>query len=258
MTLALSLAAIFLSTAMAGAWAVQRATGNSGWIDMIWTFAVGLGAVLALWIIPALPARRLMVAALVAIWSLRLGLHILTRTRRGDDDPRYAKLMAEWGAAAPLRLFLFLQVQALAGWVLVLAAVLAAACAEQVNTTGTWIFALLALASVAGEGLADAQLAACKRNKPPSGICETGFWAYSRHPNYFFEWLFWVAIAGLAVSPPLGLACFAALAAPVMMYALLRHGSGVPHLEAHMQRTRPQAFAKYARRVPVFFPRLWR
>lgn len=257
MTLALALAAIFLSCAMAGAWVIQRATGNSGWIDMIWTFAVGLGAWLALWFISAPPARLLLLASLVAIWSLRLGLHIFARTRRSDDDPRYAKLMTEWGAAAPLRLFLFLQVQALAGWVLVLAVILAAACTDQVNTAGTWIFALLALISVVGEGLADRQLAACKRNKPPSGICETGLWAYSRHPNYFFEWLFWVAIASLAVAPPHGLTCFAALAAPVMMYALLRHASGVPHLEAHMQRTRPQAFAEYARRVPVFFPRLW-
>ena len=256
MTAPLLAAIVLLSAAMTFAWAVQRKTGNSGWIDTIWSFAVGAASLLALSMMSGYGARRMLMALLVALWSARLGWHILSRTRTGTDDPRYAALMKEWGASASLRLFVFLQVQALAGFVLVGAVVLAAASTAAVSSPGTVILAILAILAIAGEGISDAQLTACKRNRPPSGICETGFWACSRHPNYFFEWLFWLSVAGIALAPPTSYIALLALAAPIMMYALLRHGSGVPHLEAHMMRTRPEAFADYASRVPVFFPKL--
>jgi steroid 5-alpha reductase family enzyme len=67
--------ALSLSIPMAIAWMVQQRTGNSGWVDTNWTFSVGLaGAGSALWPIgDAVPnARQWLVAALVAIWSLRL------------------------------------------------------------------------------------------------------------------------------------------------------------------------------------------
>jgi steroid 5-alpha reductase family enzyme len=89
---ALAAIALSLSVLMAGAWIVQRRTGNSGWVDTIWTFAVGLvGAGSALWpVADAAPdTRQWLVAALVAIWSVRLGLHIAARTAgisAGSDD----------------------------------------------------------------------------------------------------------------------------------------------------------------------------
>jgi len=254
MTRALAVAGLFLVAAMGVAWSVQRRTGNSGWIDTIWSFSAGIACLIGLMLLQAPPGRRWLLAALVATWSLRLGAHILQRTSRTVDDPRYANLMQTWGAAAAFRLFLFLQIQALAGLVLVLCVLLAASAPQTGFSPATLALAGLALLALAGEALADAQMAAAKRTLPPGSLCETGLWSISRHPNYFFEWLFWLAVSGLALAPPVGWHAALALAAPAMMYALLRHGSGVPHLEAHLQRTRPEAFARYAARVPVFFP----
>ena len=113
---ALAAIAVSLSVLMAGAWVVQQRTGNSGWVDTIWTFSVGLvGAGSALWPIggAAPNARQWLVAVLVAIWSLRLGTHIAIRTAGITDDPRYAAFASEWGANAPRRMFIFLQNQAL-------------------------------------------------------------------------------------------------------------------------------------------------
>src|SRR5947209_2040091 len=89
---ALVLIAVSLSILMAGAWLVQQRTGNSGWVDTIWTFSLGLvGAMSALWPVAGPPnARQWLVAALVAVWSLRLGIHIAIRTAGITDDPRYA------------------------------------------------------------------------------------------------------------------------------------------------------------------------
>lgn len=249
-------AAAMMCCVMALAWGVQRKTGNSGWIDTLWSFSVGGATLLAIMMMPGDPLRRCVVCLLVMTWSMRLGVHILARTRRSADDPRYARLIQDWGRAAPVRLFLFLQVQALAGWILVCAAWLAAASGAPWVSGGTVTFALVCVLAILGESLADAQLAQWKRQPSPGGICDRGLWAYSRHPNYFFEWLFWVGIAGIALVPPADAWAWFATGAPAMMYLVLRYGSGVPHLEAHMARTRPEAFADYARRVPVFFPRM--
>src|SRR5271154_4762248 len=90
---ALAAIAVSLSLLMAVAWAVQQRTGNSGWVDTIWTFSVGLtGAGSALWPVAGAgpDARQWLVAGLVAIWSLRLGVHIAVRRAGITDDPRYA------------------------------------------------------------------------------------------------------------------------------------------------------------------------
>ncbi|MCX7320469.1 MAG: DUF1295 domain-containing protein, partial [Hyphomicrobiales bacterium] len=113
---ALLFIAVALSVLMALAWVVQQRSGNSGWVDTIWTFSLGLvGAASALWPIAGESpnARQWLVAALVAIWSVRLGSHIAVRSAGITDDPRYAAFAEQWGANSPRKMFLFLQNQAL-------------------------------------------------------------------------------------------------------------------------------------------------
>lgn len=249
--------ALFLGLAMTGAWAIQRRTGNSGWIDTVWSFAVGLAAIaLVLMAQPEgeLNSRQLLVAGLVAVWAARLGGYIAFRSAGAAEDPRYEWLMKEWGADASRRLFIFLQVQAFAGLLLV-AAVLAAASnpAPGLNSKD-FLGAALFLIALGGAALADDQLRRFRADPANKGkVCDTGLWAYSRHPNYFFEWLGWLAYPVIAISGdyPWGLA---AAAAPALMYILLVHMSGIPPLEAHMLRSRGAAFERYRSRVNAFFP----
>jgi steroid 5-alpha reductase family enzyme len=248
---------ISLSAAMAVAWLVAERTGRSGWIDAIWTFATGFASIVLAWV-PASPGalRPLLVAGLAALWSLRLGLHIVWRTARGGDDPRYRQLRAEWGDKASGRLFWFLQVQAAAALVLALSVAAAAhrpgIGLEIRDALGVVLFAVAAF----GERAADRQLVRFggdPRNK--SRICDAGLWGYSRHPNYFFEWLVWVAFALIAIAPgghyPWG---WFGLTAPVLMYVFLVYVSGIPPLEAHMLRSRGDAFRVYQARVNAFWP----
>src|ERR1700687_4115705 len=111
---ALAAIALSLSLCMAGAWMVRERTGNSGWVDTIWTFSLGLvGAGSAPWPVAGVApdTRQWLVAVLVAVWSLRLGIHIAVRTADITDDPRYAALAREWGVASRLKMFVFLQNQ---------------------------------------------------------------------------------------------------------------------------------------------------
>jgi steroid 5-alpha reductase family enzyme len=249
-------AAIALSALMTFAWVVQRLTGKSGWVDTIWSLAVGIGGVLAAaW--PdagASASRRVAAGVLIALWSLRLAGHIATRTTGGEDDPRYIALARQWDSLFPVYLFAFLQIQAAAALILVLAARLAAIRPGPFPALGDFLGVAVLLIAVAGEAIADAQLARFARaNKGKKAVCDVGLWAWSRHPNYFFEWLGWCAWAVMAVAPgwPWG---WMALAAPLMMYVLLVHVSGIPPLEAHMRMSRGAAFDAYRARVNAFFP----
>src|SRR3954470_5129949 len=90
--------ALALSLLMGLAWIVQQRTGNSGWVDTIWTYSIGLvGAAAAFWPFGgAVPARQMLVGGLVLLWSGRLGTHIPRRAAAGIDDPRYASYAQEW------------------------------------------------------------------------------------------------------------------------------------------------------------------
>lgn len=259
--IALAAAAIFLSAWMTLAWWLQMRTGKSGWIDTLWSYGVGIAGVTLTLLVPlvsgeAVSPRQWLVASLCALWSVRLGTHILLRTLSGGDDPRYAQLKKEWKRGAQRRMFGFLQIQALCAFVLAFGIFVAAQNPAPGLRISDWIGAALLLAAIAGAGTADRQLRAFLADKKNRGkVADTGLWSYSRHPNYFFEWLGWFAYALIAFDSsgsywwwPL------ALIAPAMMYWLLVHASGIPPLEAHMLRSRGEAFRDYQRRVNAFFP----
>jgi steroid 5-alpha reductase family enzyme len=200
--------------------------------------------------------RRWLVAILIAAWSLRLGTHIALRMKSGHDDPRYLHLRGEWEDRFDRRLFGFLQVQAIAAWLLSVSILVAARNPAPAFVWSDWAGALILLAAVIGEGVADAQLRTF-RNNPANrrGVCDAGLWGLSRHPNYFFEWLGWVAYAAIAIGPDGRFGWgWLALGGPVFIYWLLVHVSGIPPLEAHMLRSRGEAFRRTQQRIRAFWP----
>jgi steroid 5-alpha reductase family enzyme len=256
-------AAAFLALAMALAWVAQRRSGKSGWADVAWTFGLGIaGAVLAIAPIGghADATRQCLVAAFALIWALRLGGHILLRTLGGGEDPRYRQLALEWGEAFPRRLFWFLQLQAACALLLALSIFAAAHSPAPELRWNDFAGIALLIAAITGEAMSDAQLMRFRSNPANSKrICDTGLWALSRHPNYFFQWLGWLAYPVIAVdfSGGYGLG-WLAVSGPLFMYWLLVHVSGVPPLEAHMLRSRGGAYRLYQARVNAFFPGLSR
>ena len=244
---------------MALAWLVQRKTGNSGWVDVSWSLGVGVVSFL----FALLPMhsgwphwRQLIMAILVLCWCLRLGLHIAQRTQVTVDDPRYRDLIEKWGKDAARRLFWFLQAQAAVGAILVLSIALAAHNFNPELRVADVLGVLILLGAIIGEATADRQLRQCKADPANRGqVCDVGLWRWSRHPNYFFEWVFWVGVAVIAVDlGAYNLAGWLAIAAPACMYWVLVHASGIPPLEAHMIRSRGEKYREYQRRTPVFFP----
>jgi steroid 5-alpha reductase family enzyme len=247
------------SVAMTVAWAVAEHTGRSGWADSIWSLSVGaLGAIAAIAPFGATAEfpRRYLVTAVAAAWSLRLALHIAHRTRGGGEDPRYAELRRQWGGAAPRRLFWFLQVQAVVAALLAICIGVAAHNPASGLRVQDWLGLAVIVAAIIGESAADRQLRHF-RSRPDTrtAVCDVGLWRLSRHPNYFFEWLAWVAYPLIAIDLTGGYAWgWFALSAPALMYWLLVHVSGIPPLEAHMLRSRADSFRTYQAKVNAFWP----
>jgi steroid 5-alpha reductase family enzyme len=227
-----------MSLIMAVAWRVQWRSGNFGWVDTIWSLGTGATALVGVLVTPSEPWRwrQILVAILVAGWSLRLGLHIATRTHAAADDPRYRRLIVQWGPRAREEMFWFLQKQAVVSILLVVAIVLAARNPDPALRLQDIAAAAVLTAALLGEALADWQLRNFKHtHSARASVCDGGLWRYSRHPNYFFEWMAWLAYPIFAIDiagyNPYG---WLALSAPIVMYWLLVHVSGVPPLEEHM------------------------
>lgn len=259
--LALIAIAAALSLAMSLAWAAQQATGNSGWVDTGWTFGLGaVGVLCALAPFPAAPVasapRRTLVAIAVFAWAMRLGFHIASRTAGIVDDPRYAALRESWGPQrASRQMWLLAQKQALVSIPLALSIFLAARNPAPALRLQDILAALIFVAAIAGEAIADRQLREFRRTAARGAICDAGLWRWSRHPNYFFEWLGWLGYAVIAVDFTGAYAWgWLALAGPACMYWLLVFVSGIPPLEEHMLRTRGDAFRAYQARTSAFFP----
>jgi steroid 5-alpha reductase family enzyme len=245
---------------MVCAWLTQRAVGNVGWIDVFWTFGVGAAAaILALTPVDgAIRPRQWLVAALAAIWSIRLGAYMAARVAGSSgEDRRYVDLRLKWGPDFQRRLLPFVLLQAPVGWLLAMAVSLAARAPWPDFTPFDALGALILVLAIGGEALADEQMRRFKASAPAAGaINDRGLWAWSRHPNYFFEWLGWTAYPVILLAHPAVYGWgWAAWGAPVLMYLVLDRGTGVPPLEAAMLQSRGDAFRDYQRRTSRFF--LW-
>jgi steroid 5-alpha reductase family enzyme len=238
-------------------WVIARRLDNWSIVDVVWSFGFALLAGLLAYRSggPTGWSAFALHATMLTLWSLRLGTHLGFRVlgHLGQEDGRYVKMRAAWGARTAYKMGVFYVQQAIALTILTLPLL-----ASWIDPCGVRPVHLLGLALVAlamlGEGWADLQLARFKRDPAQRGqVCSQGLWAWSRHPNYFCEWLIWVGFALLSWSPLLlgipGLLCAAG------MYYLLNHVTGVPLTEAQLLASKGPAYAEYQAKVPAFWPR---
>jgi steroid 5-alpha reductase family enzyme len=243
-----ALAAVFLSAL----WGVQEVRHNAGLADVGWTFSLGALAVLYAALADGDPSRRALLAAVVVVWSLRLGLYVLfDRVAGKPEEPRYVELRARFGRHASLAFFVFFQIQALAAVALsLLFLVIASDNAPGLSVwqyfgTAVWAVAIL------GETAADRQLRRFRSDPATRGrTCRTGLWRYSRHPNYFFEWVHWWAYVLMAIGAPYW---WLTLIGPAAMAYFLLRLTGIPVTERHALESRAD-YRDYRETTSAFVP----
>jgi steroid 5-alpha reductase family enzyme len=238
--------------------AFSFAFSNSSFYDAYWSVApVPIAVYWALAADPAgggaVPERQALALAVLGLWAVRLTANWVRGWEGlGHEDWRYVDLRASSGRLYwPVSL---LGLHAFPTAIVFLGLLpLWPALAAGGRPLG-WIDGLacaVGLAGVALELVADEQLRAFRRSRPPpEAICERGLWAWSRHPNYLGEILFWVSLAlfGQAAG---GLAWWTWLGV-VAMVAMFRLAS-IPMKEARMLARRP-GYAERQRRVSLLLP----
>lgn len=233
----------------------SRAHRNSSFYDAYWSVIPPLLA-LAWWIEGggAEQARWWLCFAVIAIWAVRLtanwirgfpGLH--------HEDWRYPLLRERAGRLEAVVDFggihLVPTLQVFAGMLPVYVVITAPA-----RGLGWWDAAavLVGLGAVALEATADRQMREFAATRQPGQAMDRGLWAWSRHPNYFGEFSFWVALAlfGVAASPGEAWWLFAGA---VGMFAMFQAAS-IPMMEQRSLERRP-SYQDVIDRVPRFAPR---
>ena len=239
---------------MAALWLVSLSRRDASIVDPWWSIAFLVVLAHTVASVGLTPAKALLLA-MVAIWAVRLWLHLLLRSRGKPEDPRYAAFRQRYG---PERYWWisFFQVFVLQGVLVILISaplqIAGAAAAPDpitaLDCAGLVVFTI----GLAFEVVADCQLQAFRRDPKSRGrVLDQGLWRYSRHPNYFGEAVLWWGFWLCALDQPLGLP---SIFAPLLMTFLLVKVSGVAMLDAHLTATKP-GFAEYVRRTSAFVPR---
>lgn len=240
---------------MAVLWGIHLIIRNAAIVDVGWAAGLGMLGILYAWLGEGDPSRRLLVAVMAGLWGGRLALHLLRDRVIGQpEEGRYQALRAEWKNRLPLKFFFFFQFQALLDVVLSLPLLLMAVNPRPGLSLVEWAgFALWSVAWM-GEAAADRQLKAFKSDPANKGkVCRQGFWGYSRHPNYFFEWLIWMGFFVSALGSPWG---WTAIVSPALILFFLLRVTGIPATEAQALRSRGDAYREYQRTTSMFIP--WR
>lgn len=242
---------------MAVAWLWGTLARNHGVMDICYPAAAAAVAVLTLAVSERAPTGPgLLLMVLLVIGAGRLIIQTWGHNMGAERQP-YAHWRARhgsrwlWWSAFQVHLL-----QGVTLWLWSAPVVFALTVPESVSGTTRWGFAIAGVAVWLGgftlQTLADRQLAAFKADTANRGrLLDTGVWALVRHPNYLGETVMWAAWFMFALAHPWG---WITLFAPLFTGWFMGYASAAPFKEAHMARTRGEAWTDYCARTPRFLP----
>ena len=243
------------SAVMIVGWVIALLIRNTSYVDVIWAYGVGVLGIsfLVIQSNQCHPARLAVLEGILAVWSLRLGTHLLRRCWGKPEDARYAYLREYLGKNANLGFFIFFQVQAF--WIVLFASPFLIL-VQNPNDLGIWdhLGLIIWITGFVGVSLADKQLRMFKQKHRDSRkeVCNTGLWKYSRHPNYFFEWVLWLGYIPLGI---LSTGWPWLFLIPPVLYLFLVKVTGIPFVEARKLEASGEEYKNYVKTTSSFFPR---
>lgn len=246
------LVACCLVMALVWYWAVK--INNAGVVDVFWALNFPLIAILLYFLADGFELRKQLICSMVVVAGLRLAAHLWQRVigQLQVEEGRYQQLRKEWAPHQNKKFFLFFQFQAFSNVILAIPFFLIASNKDphihilEYIGIGLWVIAVL------GETIADMQLNQFKKDVCNKGkVCQQGLWNYSRHPNYFFQLLLWIAYFLFALHAPWG---WIAISSPVIIAYLLLKVTGIPATEEQAVRSKGDLYRQYQESTSVFIP----
>ena len=234
-------------------WPLSLWRRDASLVDALWGPGFLIQLLVAAWILGELTPHGWLLVGTVGIWSIRLGIVLGgRRLREGHEDPRYQVIRESWGPAFWWKsLFIVFILQALVQWVVAIGPLSGMLAPDQPLGLLAWAGLVVAMAGLSVEAIADRQLDRFKRTAGKGQLLTTGLRAHIRHPNYLGEMVFWAGIAMIALDA----GAWAGLISPIVITLFLTKVSGVPMLDEHLSRSRPQ-YAVYKKRTPALLPTL--
>ena len=244
---------VLVAVLMLVLWWIQTRTRNAGIVDAGWAGGIALLAVFYAALGGGYWLRSLLLAVMVGVWGIRLTSYLLfTRVIGHPEEGRYVALRAKWKTGVNAKFFLFFEFQAILAAFLAMPFLYAARNPAPRLSVLEWASAGLWLIAMAGEALADRQLEKFKQDRANKGrTCQVGLWHYSRHPNYFFEFLIWLAWAFFAWDSRHGEWGF--LSPGAILYFIL-FLTGIPPTEKQALRSRGEEYKRYQQTTSAFVP----
>jgi steroid 5-alpha reductase family enzyme len=243
---------VLASTLMAVLWVVQMRIHDASHVDVAWAVLIACAAIAYALVADGSVGHRILAALLASIWGFRLGAYLLfDRVLGKEEDGRYRALRAKWGGRANRNFFWFFQFQAV--FVVFFSLPFALIALDAAADLGAleWLGILVWAIGNAGTIVADRQLAQWRADPENAGrTARAGLWSWSRHPNYFFEFVNWCGVALVATAAPSG---WLAWIVPAGLLFLLFRVTGIPATEAQALRSRAD-YAEYQRTTSVFVP----
>lgn len=244
---------LLLVILMSFVWVLYRVLDNPSIVDVSWSLGL-MTAGLTYLSRDFNNQRHIVVSMLLMAWSLRLASHLwFTRVRHGHVDKRYTDLSKHWKINIGLGFFINFQFQALLIFIISSPFYFISHSNQNLLTGLDYLGMFLVIIGTIGESIADWQLRLFKK-QASSGVCDKGLWAYSRHPNYFFDWIVWCGFSVFSLADPLGYLC---IVSPGLLYFIFTQVTG-PITEAGSIQSRGTAFINYQKQTPMFFPKFKR
>jgi len=244
---------LFVTSLMTLLWVGYLFRQNAGIVDIGWA----LGFVISVWSYFILGngvlEKKIFITLLVSIWGLRLAWYLTNRYLHSDEDPRYTELRKNLGEQGSDFKFLFVFLfQGFLVSLLTIPFLIICLSHDQTWHLLEGIGLLVWGIGLWGESAADSQLAKFKADTENHDlICTEGLWRYSRHPNYFFEFIIWVGYFLIALPATGG---WLAILSPMIILFLLLKVSGIPVAEAEALRTKGDAYRHYQETTSSFIP----
>ncbi len=223
-------------------------------VDILWPLLHVMACLSLLHDSASVTLRGGLVLLIVTAWGVRLATHLAVRAAGRGEDRRYAEIRARYGASfrySSLGLIFLLQA--------LMALLISSIFYPIVSSQTPWrlidtILINTALFGLLYEVIADLQLNAFAQRLHQAGqhqtqVLRSGLWKYSRHPNYFGEWVFWLALSLLALS----LGNWTGLLSIALVSWLLLRFTGVARMEQRTPSLRPE-YRDYQRQTPAFVP----
>lgn len=239
----------YLFIQMCIVWMIYIRTNNPSIVDVAWPVGLFMSG-----LIYTLESQftifNSIVLTLLFCWSFRLGFYIwFTRIQKNIVDKRYLEISSDWKIRKSLGYFLNYQLQAI--FILIISSVFYFSATASAVTFDLMdgIATAIVITGICGESLADWQLHHFKLSSHKK-VCNVGLWNYSRHPNYFFDWLTWCGFSLFALHHPYG---YIAFASPLLLLIIFTKITG-PITERSSLRSRGQDFIEYQSRTSFFFP----